>query len=296
MNTAAVRQIVRSLLFVALVAGLAPLAGPAIAADDVPHIWVYSGTQNYRHASIDHSKEVIAQLAADTGAFTVEFTEDPAALTAEMLARTDITLWLSPSGVAQPDSSEVAPFDDGQRQAFIDWISCGGGYVGVHQAADSYDDWPEWNELVGARFNGHPSSSAFTNFAFGDSQPRAILNNVDDTHASTEPWRGEDVFLFADEYYRWLSGDTPDNLTTDYQPVITFDRYVDPLKELQDGGGFPAGHPLAWASTFRGLNRSFYTNLGHDTGSWDIPEFQDHLLGGIAFVAEQQPDAACLAN
>jgi len=292
MRNSPARQIVRSLLFVALVAGLAPLAGPAIAADDVPpHVWVYSGTQNYRHASIDHAKEVIAQLAVDTGAFTVEFTEDPAELTAEMLARTDITLWLSPSGIK--DDGEVvyfnyesAPFSTEQREAFVGWISCGGGFVGVHQAADSYDDWPEWDELVGAKFLLHPIWAG---------HPNAEVRVAAQAHVATAPWHGRASFELADEFYAWKPDQGPAEMTSDFQPLLRMTGYTDPLVAATWGATFEADQPLAWASTFRGKNRSFYTNLGHDLTTWDLPDFQGHLLGGIAWVAEHPVDRGCVA-
>jgi type 1 glutamine amidotransferase len=42
-----------------------------------------------------------------------------------------------------------------------------------------------------------------------------------------------------------------------------------------------AGHyPVAWCREF-GQGRVFYTALGHNEYVWEMPEFQQHILGGI---------------
>jgi uncharacterized protein len=275
---------IRALLVLAILAGAVLTAPLAAASDAGPRVWVYSGTQNFRHGSIPHSKTVIADLANKHG-FTAEFTEDPADLTAEMLERTDVVLFLSPSGIRQPDNSEKAPFTEEQRALFIEWIGCGGGFVGVHQAADSYDDWPEWNELVGARFEVHPNRSIIDQL-LGNEQPEAELKIVDQQHTTTAPWHGQATLKLRDEYYLWRNGDTPDRLTTDYNPLIHMGPYSDPLVANQWNSRFGDKSPLAWTSTFRGQNRSFYTNLGHSSLTWNRADYQTHLVNGIRWTAE----------
>ena len=276
---------------VAVIAAMS--TAPAAADDDeyIPHVWVYSGTQNFRHASIPHAKEVLAALAASTGAFTVEFTENPLDLTAAMLARTDVALFLSPSGIVQPGqvayvNSENAPFSAAQRAAFVGWVQCGGGFIAVHQAADSYDDWPEWNELVGARFLLHP---------IWTSNPRAVLRVAAQAHPATAPWHGMASFELAEEYYAWRPGDTPDKLTSDFAPLLRLTRFTDPAVDATWGAAFQDDQPLAWTSTFRGKNRSFYTNLGHSDSTWDRPDFRAHIVNGLDWVAQHRVDRVCVA-
>jgi hypothetical protein len=38
--------------------------------------------------------------------------------------------------------------------------------------------------------------------------------------------------------------------------------------------------PVAWVREF-GKGRLFYTNLGHNEGTWTNPQFRDHLVAGI---------------
>ena len=44
-----------------------------------------------------------------------------------------------------------------QQKAFENYVATGGGYMGVHAAADTEYDWAFYGGLVGAYFAGHPA-------------------------------------------------------------------------------------------------------------------------------------------
>src|SRR3712207_1881021 len=93
--------------------GLAAIASgvPATVAahEPPPRVFVYSGTSGFRRLSINRAKEVLA-LAAEGGRYTFEFSEDPASLNADTLARADVVVWLSTTG-------STSPLTDAQEQA-----------------------------------------------------------------------------------------------------------------------------------------------------------------------------------
>jgi S-formylglutathione hydrolase FrmB/putative cell wall-binding protein/type 1 glutamine amidotransferase len=260
------------------------LAGP-------PHVTVYSGTAGFRHLSIPHVTEVIADLADRTGAFTVELTEDPAALTPDLLARTDVVLWLSTTGAE-------APFDQAQRSAYAGWMACGGAHHGVHASTDSYRDWPEWEEVTGAFFAGHPLTP--TSIADdqdpateGSGEPEAVIGVADPDHPATAPWAGQASFTHRDEYYHYDRD--PATTLADFASLLTFGGFTDPAVAAAFGSDYPPDMPVAWTGSFRGANRVFYTNLGHSVIAWDVPAIQAHVVGGITWTAGVRPDPACLA-
>ena len=65
--------------------------------------------------------------------FTVTCAEDAAAFTESNLARFQTVVFMSTTGDVLNDS---------QQAAFEAYIRQGGGYVGVHAAADTEYDWP----------------------------------------------------------------------------------------------------------------------------------------------------------
>lgn len=280
----------------ALAMGVMPSTA-SLADDDVdpPRVLVYSGTQAYRHGSIEHGNAILADLANQTEAFTVQFTEDPADLAVDTLSGYDLVLFNSPSGqrtgfldwpahvcTATGVLCDRAPLDDAQRTAFIDWVGCGGGVVGIHQAMDAWHDWPEWDELVGMVFFSHFQAAEAEVFVTAD-------------HPTVTAFGGQgDSFLLYDEHYTFLDGEGPEDLSSDVEVVLGIGEFTDPGTELRQGAFYGDRGALAWTSTFRGQNRTFMTNLGHHTETWDMPEYQQHLLAGIAHVAEVRPDPACV--
>ena len=77
----------------------------------------------------------------------MDATEDASAFTDESLAQYKAVVFLSTTG----DVLNAA-----QQAAFERFIRRGGGFVGVHSAADTEYDWPFYGGLIGAYFAGHP--------------------------------------------------------------------------------------------------------------------------------------------
>ena len=79
---------------------------------------------------------------------------------------------------------------DTYQQADLErFIQAGGGYVGVHAAADTEYHWPWYNGLVGAYFESHPQI-----------QEASILNNNKE-HLATKHL--PDKWVRTDEWYNF---------------------------------------------------------------------------------------------
>ena len=88
-----------------------------------------------------------------TRGFSVDASEDAAAFTDDSLLKYKAVVFLSTTG----DVLNAA-----QQAAFERFIRRGGGFVGVHSAADTEYDWPFYGGLVGAYFAGHPEIQSAT--------------------------------------------------------------------------------------------------------------------------------------
>src|SRR5215469_16543689 len=111
-----------------------------------PRVLVFSKTEGFRHASIDAGKAAFAKMATEKG-FAVDFTEDAAQFTTANLKKYNAVVFLSTTGDV---------LNDAQQQEFERYIQAGGGYLGIHAAADCEYDWPWYGRLVGAWFLNHP--------------------------------------------------------------------------------------------------------------------------------------------
>ncbi|MEU6817943.1 ThuA domain-containing protein [Streptomyces sp. NPDC046860] len=218
-----------------------PTAGPAATG----RVLVFSKTAGFRHDSIADGIAAVRQLGGTDG-LTVDATEDAGAFTTRNLRRYDAVVFLSTTGdVLNP----------AQQRAFEGYIRQGGGYIGVHAAADTEYDWPFYGGLAGAYFASHPAV-----------QPATV---VAEDHAHPATAGLPDRWERTDEWYNYRSSPR--------------DR-VHVLASLDEstysGGTMNGDHPIAWCQEYQG-GRAFYTGGGHTRESFADPAFRAHLLGGL---------------
>jgi PKD repeat protein/glucose/arabinose dehydrogenase/type 1 glutamine amidotransferase len=231
--------------------GLACLPGAASAADSDPAFkaLVFSKTAGFRHDSIPDGIAAIEKLGAEHN-FTVDATEDAGQFTDANLAQYDVVIWLSTTGDV---------LNDDQQAAFERYIEAGGGYAGVHAAADTEYDWPFYGGLVGAYFLGHPA------------QQNVTIKTEDRVHPSTAHLPA--VYQRFDELYNYR--------TNPRDKVHVLQSYDE---SSYTGGTMGADHPITWCQDFQG-GRSWYTGMGHTKESYSEPGFLQELLGGIRTAA-----------
>jgi type 1 glutamine amidotransferase len=240
-----------ALVATACVAG-APDQGPAAPREPAARaarVLVLSKTAGFRHASIPAGVAAIRQLGERHG-FAVDATADAGRLTGDGLEPYRAVVFLSTTG----------DFLDGAEQdALQRFVERGGGWVGIHAAADAERGWPWYGELVGARFARHPAV-----------QP-ATIHVTDRHHPATVSLPA--AWHRTDEWYEFQG-----NPRGAVHVLATLDE------STYRGGGMGADHPIAWCQEV-GAGRSFYTALGHTTESFGEPLFLDHLAGAIRWAS-----------
>ena len=246
---------IRPSLFVAgalaaLVSALS-VAGTAGAQGTQPrfNVLVFSKTQGFRHDSIPNGIDAIGRLG-DANGFAVDATEDASAFREANLRRYDVVVFLSTTGNV---------LNAKQQSAFERWTRDGGGFVGIHAAADTEYDWPFYGELVGAYFESHPAIQ------------EATVKVADRDHPSTrhlpERWTR------TDEWYDYQA-----NPRGKVHVLAALDE------STYDGATMGADHPISWCQHYEG-GRSWYTGAGHTKESYSAPAYRQHLLGGIRWAA-----------
>ncbi|MEV7969521.1 ThuA domain-containing protein [Sphaerisporangium sp. NPDC088356] len=224
----------------------------AASAAPLTKILVFSKTAGFRHSSIPNGIAAIQRLGTANG-FTVVATEDAAAFTTANLAQYQAVVWLSTTG----DVLNAA-----QQTAFQSYIAAGGGYVGIHAAADTEYDWPWYGGLVGAWFSSHPATQ------------QATVRVEDRSNVSTSHLAP--TWTRTDEWYNYRSN-----------PRANV-KVLAGLDETSYTGGTMGDHPITWCQNYGG-GRSWYTGLGHTEESYADPAFTTMVLGGIQVAAGAKP-------
>ncbi|MBL7833666.1 MAG: ThuA domain-containing protein, partial [Cyclobacteriaceae bacterium] len=207
-------------------------------------ILVFSKTNGFRHESIADGKLALIELGKKTG-FVVDTTEDASAFTEKNLKRYRAVVFLNTT------RDVLNPI---QQTDFKRFIEAGGGFAGLHAAADTEYEWPWYGKLVGAYFNGHPPGTSEAKIKqvkqFGDSLPNE--------------------FSATDEWYNYKS------IQPDLEVVYNLDE------STYTGGTNGTDHPIAWYHAFEG-GRAFYTGLGHTREAYHNPVFLKLVLSGIQY-------------
>jgi len=211
-----------------------------------PRILVFSKTAGFRHESIAAGKAAIIKLGKEQG-FIVDTTENEIYFNEDSLKNYKAVVFMSTTG-----NILNAP----QQIAFERYIQAGGGFAGVHAAADTEYDWAWYGKLVGGYFLSHPKTQ------------EAVVNVTDRTNAASshlpEKWKR------IDEWYNYK------NLNPDVKVLASMDE------SSYEGGKNGTNHPIAWYHQFDG-GRAFYTGMGHTPESFADPLYMKHLLGGIKY-------------
>lgn len=250
--------------------GSAPVAAPGPGSDTGEfRVLVFTRTAGFRHTSIPVAIEGIRSLGAENG-FAVDATEDPAEFTDANLARYKVVAFVNTTGTVL-DTPE-------QRAAMERHLARGGGFVGVHSAADTEYEWPFYGELVGAYFKNHPVQQVGT-----------FVNEAPD-HPSTAHLPAR--WSIFDEFYAFQR--SPREHVRVLLSIDESSYLQDPnTSHLPNSPDFPEGttgtmgdHPMSWCHDRLG-GRAWYTELGHSEYLYVEPQYRQHLLNGILTAARR---------
>ncbi|MCK5928546.1 MAG: ThuA domain-containing protein [Nocardioides sp.] len=264
----------RALLGAALAAPVAPLvlsAPPTWAGIERPRLLVFSRTTGFRHMSIETAVATITDLGAVHG-FDVDATEDPTAFTHRGLDAYDAIAFVNTTG----DVLEGA-----QRTALKRFVRRGGGWAGVHSAADTEYSNPFYTRLLaGGRFLAHPLEQPglmVTESATHRSTrhlPEQWLIPIEEFYSFTSTVRGRSRVLLSIDESSYLQDPNTSNLPTGPE---------NPFPTYPGVSGVMGDHPMAWTHRV-GRGRSWYTALGHEITMYYDDRFTQHLLGGLVTV------------
>ncbi|MCU7552822.1 ThuA domain-containing protein [Chitinophagaceae bacterium LB-8] len=218
-----------------------------------PRVLVFSKTAGYHHESIPDGIAAIKKLGSQNN-FLVDTTTNADWFMEDTLDKYAAVIFLSTTGDV---------LNHYQEAEFERYIQAGGGFVGIHAAADAEYDWGWYGRLVGGYFLDHPGiHDTFPNVQEG------IFQVVDqDNNASRhlpKQWKR------IDEFYSFKK------LNKDVHILLT-------INENSYHGGHKMGeHPMTWYHEYDG-GRAFYTASGHTKESFSEPDFLRLLLGGIQY-------------
>jgi type 1 glutamine amidotransferase len=230
-------------------------------------VLVFGMTKGFHHDSVSNAMASIWKLGKDSGVWDTEISTDPDILRkgkAPGSGFVPLNLLNFDAVVFASTTGEI-PMDDQQKKDFMEFIRDDGkGFVGIHAALDTNYKWPEYGEMLGGWFDGHPWNVVDAPTILEDPSFPAVR------HFSKN-------FQIRDEMYMAKSW------SRDKVNVLL--RMDDTKLDYTGKNNIRPDHDfaLAW-SKMHGKGRVFYSTLGHTNESWDDPDVQKMYLEAIKWV------------
>jgi type 1 glutamine amidotransferase len=217
-------------------------------------IWADTRNGQAQHDSVSHAMAVIERLGYESGAYDSFIRTDSNIISKTPLKTTGEPASGGPSlnnvdAIFFLGHREVA-LDDTQKADLLAFVrEDGKGFIAAHTATTAFLAWPEFGEMLGARYDGHPWGSA-----------AGTIVNEDPAFPATKHF-GAAPFPFTDEFYQ-----AKDYSRDKLRVLLRLDvSKMPPNEELHRTDG---DFPLVWAKMY-GKGRVFYSALGHAAGTWD---------------------------
>ena len=221
---------------------------------------VFTLAKGYKHGSIPVAAKALEIMGKKTRAFEATESADPAVFKAETLAKFDAVLM--DNCTSAPDKADLIT-DEELKKSILDFISVQGkGWIGIHAATDCNYHWPEYGEMMGGYFNGHPF--------------RRISVKLDDPGSPlSAPFR-EKGFQIEDEIYTFKDPYSREKLRV----LLSIDWEN---SHLSGGTRSDNDYALSWIHEY-GKGRVFYCAFGHEDYIFWNPAILKHYLAGLQYV------------
>ncbi len=279
---------VKSIAILALASGLSsPL--PAAPAHRLLFFTKSSGYEHevisWKNGQPSFAEKVLLDLGTKND-WEFVFSKDGSKFSPEYLAGFDAVVFYTSGDLSVPGTDGQPAMTPAGKQALLDYVKGGKGFIGLHSASDSFHTANESKKgpdryinhgkdadpyvcMLGGEFIIHGAQQVATNKVVNPKFPG--FENVGDS------------FAFLEEWYS-LKDFNPDlhALTVIDSPAMKGAMYERPP------------YPTTWARE-EGKGRVYYTAMGHRDDVWTNATFQNILVGAVRW-ATRDVDAAVPPN
>jgi type 1 glutamine amidotransferase len=213
-----------------------------------------------QHDSVGHALATIERLGYESGMWDTYIRTD-SNIISKTPKKTDGTPASGGPSLNNVDAifymgHREVPLDTGQKEELLQFVKDGHGFVAAHVGLTSFESWPEFLDMIGARFDGHPITGA------------GVVINENPSFPATKHFPA--AFSFNDEFYQ------PSQYSRDKIDVLLrLDVKPGDTRAHADGD-----YPLAWAKMY-GKGRVFFGSFAHASATWDIRDVQQMYFEAI---------------
>ncbi len=272
----------REMLLAAGAALLGPgVSGRALAQSkkESKKVLFFTKSAGFQHSVIARkgdqlgmAERILTDVGKDHG-FEVVASKDGRMFDPDKIGQWDAFAFETTLDLTTPGKDGTPPMSKDGKQAFLDAIHGGKGFVGMHCATDTFhskgDQIDPYIKMIGAEFIKH-----------GDQQV-GRLNVVDPDFPGVKTFGRS--FEIKDEWYALK------HFADDLHVIIAHDT-----KGMIGAMYQRPPFPETWVR-MHGKGRVFYTSMGHREDVWENPKYQGLLMGALGW-ATGKVDASVEPN
>lgn len=227
--------------------------------------------------SIPQAEYAMKLLGARTGAFEPVVSDDVAMYLPDNIKRFDAIIfnnsngqWIRPTEKDMERLKAYGPDQDAVeqllRRSLLDFVRSGGGIVAYHHAIGGNTHWPEFHQMIGAAYWGHPWNE------------EVAVKLDEPNHPLLAAFAGED-FRLAEEIFQFSDPYSRKRVRVLLSLDVNKTNMTVPWIHRKDND-----FALAWVRPY-GRGRVFYCAFGHRTEIWWNAAILRFYLDGIQFAA-----------
>ena len=174
---------------------------PRVAPGAPRKLLVFSRSWGYVHSAIPYGARAVELMARKTGAFEAVLAEDDTMFEPQNLKQFDAILFNNTNNeiflpenfdkLPAPEQDKARARDEMLKKSLVRFLRAGGGLAVTHAGVASFRKWPEFGNIIGARFDNHPWGAGST----------VVLQVEEPSHPLMAAFK-EPVFIVTDELYQ----------------------------------------------------------------------------------------------
>ena len=256
---------------------LSLVLAPARADEAKPRrLLFFTRSAGYEHSVVKvtdgepcYAETILRPICAEHG-WELVSTKDGGVFTPENIASFDAFLFYTTGDLTAPTADDGSePMSQEGKQALIDAVHNGKGFVGFHSGSDTFHSPGNRGEAQPAGQRDPYIDMLGGEFIIHGSQQPATMTVVDSTFPGAAGLGRS--FTKTEEWYSLK------NFADDLHVLL-----VNETAGMHDKPYDRPPYPATWIR-HHGKGRVFYTSMGHREDVWTSPEFQSLVIGGITW-------------
>ena len=213
--------------------------------------------KGYQHEAISTAMVTLYNLGRSSGLWNTVLRTDCTAITKKPLKWEAKNLDAFDAIVFFTDGD--LDMDMSQKEDLLSFVRDDGkGFIGIHSAAITFTSWPEYGQMLGGYFDGHPWGQFNAPLVVEDSKFPGMKSFPTTFTLFDEVYQIKD---FSRQNVRVLLSLDPDKIDLSRKGVRRTDK----------------DFAVIWAKNY-GRGRVLYNGLGHVQAVWERPDFQKMCL------------------